>query len=45
MELVRSGKLDLVPFLTHTYSLERITDAYKLFGERRDGVIKVAIQP
>ena len=45
MELVRHGKLDLVPLLTHTYSLDRITEAYKLFGERRDGVIKVAIRP
>jgi 2-desacetyl-2-hydroxyethyl bacteriochlorophyllide A dehydrogenase len=45
MELVRHGKLDLVPLLTHTYSLDRITDAYKLFGERQDGVIKVAIRP
>src|ERR1700730_829415 len=41
MELVRHGRLDLTPLLTHTFSLERITDAYKLFGERRDGVIKV----
>ncbi len=45
MELVRHGKLDLVPFLTHTYPLERITDAYQLFSERRDGVVKVAIRP
>jgi len=45
MELVRHGRLDLVPLLTHTFSLDKITDAYKLFGERRDGVIKVAIRP
>ena len=45
MELVRHGKLDFLPFLTHTYPLGRITDAYKLFGERRDGVIKIAIRP
>jgi alcohol dehydrogenase len=45
MELVRRGKLDLVPFLTHTYPLDRITEAYELFGGRRDGVIKVAIRP
>jgi alcohol dehydrogenase len=45
MELVRHGKLDLVPLLTHTYSLDRIIEAYKLFGERQDGVIKVAIRP
>jgi threonine dehydrogenase-like Zn-dependent dehydrogenase len=45
MELVRHGKLDLRPLITHTFSLDQITEAYKLFGERRDGVIKVAIRP
>jgi len=45
MELVRRGRLDLTPLLTHTFPLERITEAYKLFGERREGVIKVAIKP
>ena len=45
MELVRHGKLDLTPLLTHTFSLDEITKAYKLFGERRDGVIKIAIKP
>lgn len=44
MELVRHGKLDLTPLLTHTFSLDEITKAYKLFGERRDGVIKIAIK-
>jgi 2-desacetyl-2-hydroxyethyl bacteriochlorophyllide A dehydrogenase len=45
MELVRHGRLDLTPLLTHTFPLERITEAYKLFGERREGVIKIAIRP
>jgi alcohol dehydrogenase len=45
MELVRHGRLDLRPLLTHTFSLDKITDAYKLFEQRRDGVIKVAIRP
>jgi alcohol dehydrogenase len=45
MELVRHNRLDLRPLLTHTFSLDRITDAYQLFGQRRDGVIKVAIRP
>ncbi|MFZ0213011.1 MAG: alcohol dehydrogenase catalytic domain-containing protein [Candidatus Acidiferrales bacterium] len=45
MELVRHGRLDLTPLLTHTFSLDRITDAYQLFGDRLDGVIKVAIKP
>ena len=38
MELVRRGRLDLQPLLTHRFSLDRITEAYKLFGERRDNV-------
>ena len=45
MELVRHGRLDLRPLLTHKFPLDRITEAYKLFGERRDNVIKVAIKP
>jgi alcohol dehydrogenase len=45
MELVRHGRVDLQPLLTHTFPLHRITEAYKLFGERRDNVIKVAIKP
>jgi alcohol dehydrogenase len=45
IELVRHGRLDLVPLITHTFSLDKIVDAYKLFGGRLDGVIKVAIKP
>src|SRR6202142_2572540 len=45
MELVRHGRIDLTPFLTHTFPLDRITEAYKLFGEPREAVIKVAIRP
>jgi threonine dehydrogenase-like Zn-dependent dehydrogenase len=45
MEVVRSGRVDLTPLLTHTFPLEKITDAYELFGERQDGVLKVAIKP
>jgi threonine dehydrogenase-like Zn-dependent dehydrogenase len=45
MEMVRTGRLDLRPLLTHRFPLDRIGDAYKLFAERRDGVMKVAIKP
>jgi len=45
IELVRHGRLDLTPLLTHTFSLEDITEAYRVFGQRRSGVIKVAIRP
>jgi alcohol dehydrogenase len=45
MELVQHGKLDLTPLLTLTFPLDRITEAYELFGGQKDGVIKVAIKP
>ena len=45
MGLVRSGRIDLPPLLTHRFSLADIGEAYALFSDRRDGVIKVAIQP
>ncbi len=45
MEVVRRGRVDLTPLLTHTFSLDEITEGYKLFGARADGVLKVAIKP
>ena len=45
MEVVRTGRVDFTPLLTHTFALENIVEAYSLFGERADGVLKVAIKP
>jgi threonine dehydrogenase-like Zn-dependent dehydrogenase len=45
MELVRHGRLDLTPLLTHTFALDQINEAYQVFAERRNGVIKLAIRP
>ena len=45
LEVVRHGRVDLTPLLTHTFPLARIREAYDLFGARRDGVLKVAIRP
>jgi threonine dehydrogenase-like Zn-dependent dehydrogenase len=45
MEVVRHGRVDFTPLLTHTFPLEKIVDAYQLFGGRSDGVLKVAIKP
>lgn len=45
MELVRSRRIDLTPLITHEFALKDIADAYTLFGERKQGVIKVAIRP
>jgi alcohol dehydrogenase len=44
IELVRHGRLDLTPLLTHRFPLDRINEAYEVFAERRNGVIKVAIR-
>jgi threonine dehydrogenase-like Zn-dependent dehydrogenase len=45
MEIIRHGRVDLTPLLTHRFSLDQIGEAYRLFGERLDGVLKVAITP
>jgi threonine dehydrogenase-like Zn-dependent dehydrogenase len=45
IEIVRTGRVDLTPLLTHTFPLNRISEAYDLFGERLDGVLKVAVKP
>lgn len=43
MNVVSSGRCDLKGLVTHRYSLDDIEDAYDLFGNQRDGVLKVAI--
>jgi alcohol dehydrogenase len=45
MSLVQAGRFDPLPLLTHRFPLDRIVEAYELFGSRRDGVLKVAIIP
>jgi threonine dehydrogenase-like Zn-dependent dehydrogenase len=45
MALVERGRVDLTPLLTHTVTLDRIAEGYALFGERREGVLKVAVKP
>jgi alcohol dehydrogenase len=45
MEMVRHGRLDLTPLLTHRFALDDIVEAYDMFGHQRDGVLKVAITP
>ena len=44
LELVSQGKLDTEPLITHIYPLKEIAAAYDLFENRRDGVMKVAIE-
>ena len=45
MEVIRAGRVDLTPLLTHSVSLDEIAEGYRIFGERLDGVLKVAVRP
>ncbi|RKH24451.1 NAD(P)-dependent alcohol dehydrogenase [Corallococcus sp. CA041A] len=45
MEVVRAKRVDLTPLFTHRFQLKDIRDAYELFSQRKDGVLKVAIRP
>jgi alcohol dehydrogenase len=45
MELVRHEKLNLAPLITHHFALDEIEEAYDLFGNQRDGVVKIALSP
>ena len=45
MEVVKGGRVDFTPLLTHTFSLDEIKEGYRVFSERLDGALKVAIKP
>lgn len=45
LSLVQSGRFDPTPLITHRLSLDRIVEGYQLFGDRGDGVLKIAIKP
>ena len=45
LSLIEAGKIDTTPLITHRYKLADITEAYELFENKLDGVIKVAVEP
>jgi len=45
MNTVASGRVDVRPLVTHRFKLDQIEEAYELFANQRDGVLKVAITP
>jgi alcohol dehydrogenase len=45
MEMVRHERLNLEPLITHRFSLDQIEEAYDLFGNQRDEVVKVGLTP
>ena len=45
MAVIDSGRVDLSAMVTHRFKLDQIEDAYELFANQRDGVLKIAITP
>ena len=43
LSLIEAGRIDTTPLVTHRFPLERIEEAYRIFENRLDGVIKVAV--
>ena len=43
LSLIEQGKLDTTPLITHRFALSEIEEAYQVFFNRLDGVIKIAI--
>lgn len=43
LELIEQGKIDTTPLITHRFVLADIEEAYHIFENRLDGVIKIAI--
>ena len=43
LRLIAQGKIDTTPLITHRFPLSEIEEAYRIFENRLDSVIKVAI--
>lgn len=44
LDLIGQGLIDTTPLITHRFPLSRIDEAYRLFENHEDGVIKVAVE-
>ena len=44
-ELVRTGRLDLAPMVTHRFTLDDVAQAFEVAAGKTDGVIKVVLTP
>lgn len=43
LKLIDEGKIDTTPLITHRFPLNKIDEAYHIFENRLEGVIKVAV--
>lgn len=44
LRLIEEGKIDTTPLITHRFALKDIEEAYRIFENRLDGLIKVAVE-
>ena len=44
LSLIEQGKIDTTPLITHRFPLDQIEEAYRVFENKEDGVIKIAIK-
>ena len=44
LSLIEQRLIDTTSLITHRYSLEDIDEAYKVFENKVDGVIKIAVK-
>lgn len=45
LELIGRGKLNTTCLITHRFPLERIMEAYELFENKKENVLKIAVRP
>ena len=45
LALIEQGKIDTTPLITHRFPLRDIEEAYHIFENKLEGVIKIAIMP
>lgn len=43
LQLIKEGKIDTTPLITHSFPLSQIEEAYRIFENKEEGVIKIAI--
>jgi alcohol dehydrogenase len=44
IDLIKEGKLNMKPLITHTLPLSKVAEGYDIFEERRDNAIKVVLK-
>lgn len=44
LKLIAEGRIDTTPLITHRFPLNEIEEAYRIFENKLDGVIKIAVK-